>query len=407
MCRSRNWRRSHSACWEETSNGRVRVPRAHVALADLGQLYDAAVLLDEPGEPAEGDEVPQPAERVLQPGRKQLVEVELGDELVRAQSPALLDRSQETMGVAEAGRGNGAHARNPIGALDGAREDPARAGHACLLVVARRHRAVRGLGRGGVGGLRRLLRRGRGRLRRGAASSWPRAPAGASGCRRSTGKPSSAPPPWASPPNRPSRCRGTPRPSPRRPASWPSRAARASRPPASSAFGAAGVFAVAGGAGFAAAGFLAAAGFFAGAAGLAGAAAGFLITGLDAAGLVFARGLRFGVAGGHRALGGRRGGGVGGAERLGASGRPSRPPRGRTACGFALAFGLRLATCGRRLGRGGSAGLGSTDGIRGGRGLRLGGGRDRGVVLVAAQDPAGESAALRGEAGGGVDQLLR
>ena len=127
MCFSRNWRRSHSACWGETSNGASGSSGAHVALADLGQLDDPAVLLDQPREPAEGDEVPHPPERVLQPGREQLVEVELGDELVRAQSPALLDRAQEAMGVAEAGRGDGAHRRDPIGALDGARDDRPRA----------------------------------------------------------------------------------------------------------------------------------------------------------------------------------------------------------------------------------------------------------------------------------------
>ena len=90
--------------------------------------------------------MPHPPERVLQPGREQLVEVELGDELVRAQSPALLDRSQETMGVAEAGRGNGAHPETLLERLTAratrrARRTPAH------LPSPPRHRARRGLGR--------------------------------------------------------------------------------------------------------------------------------------------------------------------------------------------------------------------------------------------------------------------
>ena len=90
---------------------RVGVAGADVALADLGQLDDPAVLLDEPRGPREGDEVAHAAERVLQAGREQLVEVELRDELVRAQPAALVDRSEEAVGVAKAGRGDGAHAR--------------------------------------------------------------------------------------------------------------------------------------------------------------------------------------------------------------------------------------------------------------------------------------------------------
>ena len=46
-------------------------------------------------------------------GREQLVEVELGDELVRAQPAALLDRAQEAVSVAQTGRGDGAHAPDP------------------------------------------------------------------------------------------------------------------------------------------------------------------------------------------------------------------------------------------------------------------------------------------------------
>ena len=48
-----------------------------------------------------------PAERVLEVGREQLVEAELGDELVRAQPAALLDRAQEAVGVAQAVAGMG------------------------------------------------------------------------------------------------------------------------------------------------------------------------------------------------------------------------------------------------------------------------------------------------------------
>ena len=107
MCFSRSWRRSHSACWGRDVERRVRVSGADVAAADVGQLDDPAVLLDEPGGAREGDEVAHPAERVLEIGREQLVEAELRHELVRAQPPALVDRSQEAMRVAEAVAGMG------------------------------------------------------------------------------------------------------------------------------------------------------------------------------------------------------------------------------------------------------------------------------------------------------------
>ena len=51
----------------------------------------------------------QPAERVLEVGREQLLEAELGHELVRAQPSALVDRAQEAVRVSEAVRGDGAH----------------------------------------------------------------------------------------------------------------------------------------------------------------------------------------------------------------------------------------------------------------------------------------------------------
>ena len=320
------------------------------------------------------------------PGREQLVEVELGDELVRAQPPALLDRAQEAVGVAEAGRGNGAHARNPIEGSRGAREDPARAGQRAYCVVARRHRAVRGLGRGGVGRLRRLLGlrlgvagavcpsaawrrlrdrrldrglvRGRGRCAGLPAASWPRAPAGASGvpprsvaggARRSSRAvawASRREPPFAVPGYAPAFATAAS-------ASWPSRAARASRR---------GFFAVARGG-------LRRRGARASRRGLrplpvsspappawpGAAAAGFLTTGLDAAGLVFARG-RARSSGGHRALGGRRGGGVGRAERLGVGPALAVAPRPE---GFGLGLRLRL-----RLARGGGLGRGRSAGLR-------------------------------------------
>ena len=111
MCFSRSWRRSHSACWGPTANGAPGVAGADVAAADVGQLDDTAVLLDEPGGARVGDEVAHPAERVLEVGREQLVEAELRHELVRAQPSALVDRSQEAMRVAEAVSRDGPHTR--------------------------------------------------------------------------------------------------------------------------------------------------------------------------------------------------------------------------------------------------------------------------------------------------------
>ena len=46
------------------------VAAAHVALADLGQLDDAAVLLEEAGGAGERDELARAAECVLEPGGK-------------------------------------------------------------------------------------------------------------------------------------------------------------------------------------------------------------------------------------------------------------------------------------------------------------------------------------------------
>ena len=70
------------------------VAGAHVALADLGQLDRPAVLLDEPGGPREGDELPCPPEGVLESGREQVLDRELGHELVEPDALALADRAQ-------------------------------------------------------------------------------------------------------------------------------------------------------------------------------------------------------------------------------------------------------------------------------------------------------------------------
>ena len=72
--------------------------------------------------------MPQPAERVLEVGREQLLEAELGHELVRAQPSALVDRAQKAVSVTEAGRRDGAH--RPKTLMERARPgDPGRARH--------------------------------------------------------------------------------------------------------------------------------------------------------------------------------------------------------------------------------------------------------------------------------------
>ncbi len=69
------------------------VAGADVAAAGLGQLDHAAILFDESGGARVGDEVAQPAERVLEIRREEFLEAELRDELVRAQPSALVDRA--------------------------------------------------------------------------------------------------------------------------------------------------------------------------------------------------------------------------------------------------------------------------------------------------------------------------
>ena len=92
----------------------LRVTGSHVALAHVGQLDRPAVLVDQPGRPREGDELARPPERVLERRREQLLDGELGHELVEPHTLALLDRAQQAMGVAEAGGGNGTHGRTVL-----------------------------------------------------------------------------------------------------------------------------------------------------------------------------------------------------------------------------------------------------------------------------------------------------
>ena len=63
----------------------------------------------QPGGAREGDELPRPPERVLQAGREQVLDRELGDELVEPDALALVDRAQQPVRVAEAGGGDGTH----------------------------------------------------------------------------------------------------------------------------------------------------------------------------------------------------------------------------------------------------------------------------------------------------------
>ena len=91
---------------------RVLVAAAHVALADLGQLDDAPILVEQPRGAREGDELACAAERVLEPGREQILDGELGDELVEADAVALVDGAQQAVGVAKAGRRDRTHGGN-------------------------------------------------------------------------------------------------------------------------------------------------------------------------------------------------------------------------------------------------------------------------------------------------------
>ena len=111
MCRSRSSRRSHSACAGATSNGALVVARAHVALAHVGQLDRAAVLVQQPGRAGEGDELARPPERVLEPGREQLLDANSVTNSSSAEALALVDRAQQAVRVAEAGGGDGTHGR--------------------------------------------------------------------------------------------------------------------------------------------------------------------------------------------------------------------------------------------------------------------------------------------------------
>ena len=91
---------------------RSLVPALHVALADFGQLNDTPVLLEEAGGAGERDELARAAERVLEARREQLVDRELGDELVEAQPVALVDRAQQAVCVAKARSRDRTHCGN-------------------------------------------------------------------------------------------------------------------------------------------------------------------------------------------------------------------------------------------------------------------------------------------------------
>ena len=170
MWRSRSWRRSHSAWSGATSKTRRRVAGADVALADVGQLDAAAILVEQPRGAGEGDELARAAERVLQPGREQLLDRELGDELVEAEALALVDRAQEAVGVAEArgwDRTHGPNLANPgrrgLVPNVSVRPGPAASGRPGDARSARLV-ARGGLRRGGRGGDLRLLGGRGGRL---------------------------------------------------------------------------------------------------------------------------------------------------------------------------------------------------------------------------------------------------
>jgi hypothetical protein len=108
MCFSSSWRRSQSA--------RVGlVAGAHVALADLGQLDGPAVLFHEPRGARERHELPRPSQGVLESGREQVLDRELGHELVEADALALAYRAQKPVGLADAGGRDGTHRPNLTG----------------------------------------------------------------------------------------------------------------------------------------------------------------------------------------------------------------------------------------------------------------------------------------------------
>jgi hypothetical protein len=92
------------------------VAGAHVALADLGQLDDAAVLLDQPRGAREGHELARSAERVVEAGREQVLAGELGQELLEPHTLALVDRPQQPVGLADAGGRDGTHRPTLTGA---------------------------------------------------------------------------------------------------------------------------------------------------------------------------------------------------------------------------------------------------------------------------------------------------
>ena len=111
MCRSRSEPAQPLGLGGRDVERALGVARAHVALAHVGQLDGAAVLVEQPGGAGEGDELPRPPQRVLEPGREQLLDRELGDELVEPEALALVDGAQQAVRVAEAGGGDGTHAR--------------------------------------------------------------------------------------------------------------------------------------------------------------------------------------------------------------------------------------------------------------------------------------------------------
>jgi hypothetical protein len=99
-----------------------RVARADVALAHVGQLDGAAVLVEQARGTGEGDELARPPQRVLQSRWEQVLDRELGDELVEPDALALVDGAQQPVRVAEAGGGDGTHAPTVSG---GASRGPA------------------------------------------------------------------------------------------------------------------------------------------------------------------------------------------------------------------------------------------------------------------------------------------
>ena len=165
----------------------ARVARAHVALAHLGQLDGPAILVEQAGGTSERDELARAPERILESRRKQILDRELGDELVEPEALSLADRAQQAVRVAEAGGGDGAHERTV---------SARRMRGPALGQAERRDRPVSGPAVAAARGGGRPQPAGCGRLRRSArirAIASPHASASASGAEsRSTSDPSEA-----------------------------------------------------------------------------------------------------------------------------------------------------------------------------------------------------------------------